>query len=182
MFRRTSCLIVAIIVAGCAADQPADREAASSEEAPADAPATPAAGGGAATAEEEPLGDAGAAGLEEGLVGAVEILEPGDGAVVGPDVRVTLNAVGVQVEPATSTRVPGRGHLHLLVDQDLTTAGQPIPAGVPGIVHMGDGSTEYSLTGLAPGEHQLIAVLGYGNHVPMDRVATDTIRIVVQEP
>ncbi|HEX7049304.1 MAG TPA: DUF4399 domain-containing protein [Longimicrobiales bacterium] len=112
----------------------------------------------------------------------IEVVEPAADAVVGPDVHVTFNAVGVEVEPATGTRMAGHGHIHLFIDHDLTPAGEPIPAGVDGIVHLGTGATDYSITGLAPGEHRLIAVLGYGDHVPMEDVATDTVRIVVQAP
>lgn len=170
MFRRTSTLMISIVVAACAADQPSEREAATEE--------PPAAG-----TEEAPAGaEQPPAGPEQAITGGIEIAEPTDGAVVGPDMRIVMNPVGVEVEAATATREPGRGHLHLLVDHDLTTAGEPIPADIPGIIHLGDGSTEYSLTDLAPGEHRIIAVFGYGDHVPMERVATDTVQFVVQEP
>ncbi len=64
---------------------------------------------------------------------------------------------------------------------DAVPAGAAIPAGVPGIVHLGTGAGEWTVSGLAPGEHPIIAVLAYGNHVPMEGVAADTVRVVVRE-
>lgn len=108
------------------------------------------------------------------------IVSPADGDTVGPEVRVTLRAEGVHVVPADGMRVLGQGHHHLFVDTDPTPAGLPIPAGVPGIVHIGTGDSAWTLSGLAPGAHRLIAVLAYGDHVPMTGVAPDTVRIVVR--
>lgn len=109
------------------------------------------------------------------------ILQPADGDTVGPDVRVMLQAEGVDVVAADGQQTAGRGHHHLFVDTDLTPAGAAIPAGVPGIVHIGTGAGESTLSGLAPGQHRIIAVLAHGNHVPMEGVATDTVRVVVRE-
>jgi hypothetical protein len=110
----------------------------------------------------------------------VEIVEPADGSTVtGPEVRVVLRTHGAQVEPADNRRTPNRGHHHLYVNQDLTSADQPIPMGAEGIVHMGDGSTEYVLTDLAPGEHRLIAWFAYGDHVPLEEVSADTVHFTL---
>ena len=109
-----------------------------------------------------------------------EIVLPGEGAEVSGEVPIMLSAQGVIVEAASGTRDPGRGHHHLFVDTDLSLAGEPIPAGVPGIIHIGTGASEYVLTDLTPGEHRIIAVLAHGDHVPMEGVATDTLNIVVR--
>jgi len=109
------------------------------------------------------------------------ILQPADGDTVGAEVRVVLGAEGVDVVAADGQPTPGRGHHHLFIDTDPTPAGSVIPAGVPGIVHLGTGAGESTVSGLAPGEHRIVAVLAYGNHVPMEGVATDTIRVVVRE-
>lgn len=114
--------------------------------------------------------------------GRVEIVGLEEGSTVGPDVPVVLRAEGVEVEPAAGTRVPGRGHHHLFVDTDPTAATESIPMGAEGIIHMGNGATEYTLTGLTPGEHRVIAVLAYGDHVPMEGVATDTVNFTVAAP
>lgn len=113
---------------------------------------------------------------------AVSITDPVDGAEVGRDVRVVLGADGVDVVPASGAREPGRGHHHLFVDVDLTPAGEPIPGDVAGIIHIGTGAAEHVLEGLAPGEHRVIAMLAHGDHVPMEGVATDTVRFVVRAP
>jgi hypothetical protein len=108
------------------------------------------------------------------------ILSPADGDTVPPDVLVRLGAELVEVVPADGQRTPGRGHHHLFIDADPSPAGDPIPAGVPGVVHLGTGVSEYAIQGLTPGRHRIIAVLAYGDHVPMDGVATDTVHVVVR--
>jgi len=109
------------------------------------------------------------------------ILQPMDGDTIAPEARVVLGAEGVEVVAADGQQTPGRGHHHLFIDADLSPTGAAIPAGVPGIVHIGTGARESTLSGLTPGAHRIIAVLAYGNHVPMEGVATDTIQVVVRE-
>ncbi len=119
---------------------------------------------------------------EEALLGRVEIVEPADGDTVGPDARLVLRAEGVVVEPAQGERVAGRGHHHIFVDTEVTPASEPIPKQVKGIIHLGTGASEFTVKELTPGEHRLIAVLAYGDHIAMERVATDTVRVVVRAP
>lgn len=110
----------------------------------------------------------------------VTIVSPADGDTVdGPGVTVTLDVSGVRIVMAGDT-TSGTGHHHLYLDADLTPAGQPVPS-VPGsIVHMGDASASYTFTGVAPGEHRLIAVVGDGVHVPLQPWVVDTVRFVVR--
>ncbi|MDT8342304.1 MAG: DUF4399 domain-containing protein [Longimicrobiales bacterium] len=110
----------------------------------------------------------------------VRIVSPAQGdTVAGPDVTITLDVSGVHIVPAGDT-TPGTGHHHLYLDADLTPAGQPVPA-VPGsIVHMGDASTRYTFTGVAPGEHRVVAVVGDGVHVPLQPWVVDTVVFVVR--
>lgn len=152
--RRVTSLALALALAACGGES-ADVEA-TPETTPAPAAATPSAPAARA-----------------------EIVMPGEGAEVRGEVPITLGAEGVVVEAASGTRDEGRGHHHLFVDTDLSPAGEPIPAGVPGIIHIGTGASEYVLTDLAPGPHRIIAMLAYGDHVPMEGVATDTLNIVV---
>lgn len=106
----------------------------------------------------------------------VEIVEPVSGATLSsPTVRVMLEAGGIEIVPAGEDR-PGTGHHHLYLDQDVGEAGSVVPAGVPGIVHLGQGQSETELGDLSPGEHRLIAVLADGLHRILDPMATDTIR------
>lgn len=110
---------------------------------------------------------------------SVRIVEPEDGAVVpGPDVRVVLEAEGVEITDATVDR-PGTAHHHLFVNRDLTPLEDTIPAGVTGILHLGRGQTEFVLTGLAAGEHRVIALLADKDHIPLGPPAADTIRFTV---
>ena len=111
---------------------------------------------------------------------SVRITEPAEGAMVeGGSVLVTLEVSGVTLAPA-GTMDPGTGHHHLVVDGVLPVGGLPIPT-IPGThVHMGQAQTEYELTGLDPGEHTVIAVMGDGSHIPLDPWVVDTIRFVVE--
>ena len=118
------------------------------------------------------------AGAPEGAV--VVIVEPADGAeLAGPDAHVVLEARGVTIAPAADS-TPGTAHHHLLVDHDLTPAGQPIPAIEGRAIHLGLGQTEWTLTGLAPGSHTVIAVLADRFHVPLEPPAVDTVRFVIR--
>jgi len=108
----------------------------------------------------------------------VEITEPTNGAVVGPDVRVVLAASGVTIGPAGVDS--SAAHHHLFLDTDPTPPGQPIPAGEVGIVHLGKGQTEYVFEGLAPGEHRVIAVLANWVHVPLAPPVRDTVLFTVR--
>ncbi len=111
----------------------------------------------------------------------VEILEPADGVVLaGPDVRVVLAAHGVEIVPAGNQQ-ENSGHHHLFIDQDPSPMDGPIPAGQPGVVHLGGGQTEYVIEGLSPGEHRVIAVLGDWAHVPDGTVAADTVTFTIQQ-
>ena len=68
----------------------------------------------------------------------VKITTPANGATVSGPVKVTLQATGVEIVPATDER-PGTGHHHLFVDHDLTPVDDTIPRGVTGILHLGRG-------------------------------------------
>ncbi|HSG82373.1 MAG TPA: DUF4399 domain-containing protein [Gemmatimonadota bacterium] len=114
---------------------------------------------------------------------SVRIEQPLDGALITADsVRIVLAASGIEIAQADGLDTPGRAHHHVFLDADLSAADQPIPAGQPGIVHLGTGVSEVTLTGLTPGRHRLIAVLALGNHVPLDPWAVDTVFITVQAP
>ena len=87
----------------------------------------------------------------------VWIDEPEEGAIVtGPTVHVVLEARGVEIAPAAEHRA-GTAHHHLFLDTDLTAGDVGIPAGMPGIVHLGKGETEYTFQAVAPGSHRLSA-------------------------
>ena len=110
----------------------------------------------------------------------VDIVEPVDEAVVNDsDVRIVLSAAGVEIAPASEER-SGTAHHHLFVDRPLTPPSDTIPAGVTGIIHLGRGQTEFVLQGLAPGTHSVIAVLADWAHLPLDPLATDTVRFTVR--
>ena len=136
-----------------------------------------ATGCGEGSGEEEPDGGAGDEAAAPSM--AVRLVEPTDGAVIeGSSLRIVLEVEGLEIVPAGTVQ-PRSGHHHLLVNTDLTPAGQPIPAS-PGVhIHLGQAQTEYDLTDLEPGDYTVIAVVGDAAHVPLDPLVVDTVTFTV---
>ncbi|MGH7720813.1 MAG: DUF4399 domain-containing protein [Gemmatimonadaceae bacterium] len=129
--------------------------------------------------KEETLPILETAGGSAGVPARARITAPADGDTVGPNVTIALAADQVIVEPGTGVRVAGRGHHHLVVDVPPPEGDSVIGRGA-GVVHLGDGSSVHTLTGLAPGVHRVIAILGYGDHVPIEHAGSDTVVFVVR--
>src|SRR5438046_10669964 len=109
----------------------------------------------------------------------VKITTPANGATVSGPVKVTLQATGVEIVPATDER-PGTGHHHLFVDHDVTPVDDTIPRGVTGILHLGRGQTEFVLDSLKPGPHRVIAVVAIWKHIPLKPLVVDTVKFTVK--
>jgi Domain of unknown function (DUF4399) len=120
-------------------------------QAPASAPAAPAAM--AATAP--------AAGAE------VYIISPKDGAKIKGPVTVRFGLKGMGVAPA-GVKFDNTGHHHLLIDTDIKDVklGEALPASDK-VVHFGKGQTEATLT-LAPGKHTLQLLFADYTHRSFD--------------
>lgn len=99
----------------------------------------------------------------------------------GSAVHVTLTVSGIELAPVAEQR-PGTAHHHLFLDVDAVAGDDPIPPGVPEIVHLGQAQTEFHWDSVAPGRHRIIAVLGDPAHVPIKPVAADTVTFVVVAP
>lgn len=110
----------------------------------------------------------------------VEILSPMPLSFVGDSLTVRFGAFGATVVAATGTRVEGEVHHHLFVDVDVTAEGEPVPKG-EGIYHLGTGADSVRIA-LAPGRHRLIAVLAWGDHVPVAGATRDTITVEMIPP
>lgn len=110
---------------------------------------------------------------------SVTILEPADGAMLdGGTVVVRLSVDHLTIVPA-GDMTEHTGHHHLYLDAELTEAGAPVPT-IPGsVVHMGDGSAEYTFEGVEPGNHRLIAVVADGIHIPLQPWVVDTVTFMV---
>jgi hypothetical protein len=96
-------------------------------------------------------------------------------------VPVSLSASGIEIAPASEHR-PGTAHHHLFVDRDVTPPGEKMPSGTTGLIHLGKGDSTFTIEGLAPGEHRVIAVLGDSAHVPLAPLAADTVTFTVSRP
>ena len=143
-------LLVALLVAACGEAPPAETDEAAM---PAPAPEAP--------------------------IGTVSIVAPTEGGqVMGTTVTVRLEVAGFPIVPAGDT-TSGTGHHHLYFDADLTAPDSPVPT-VPGsIIHMGDGSSEFTFEDITPGEHRIIAVVADGIHNPLQPWVVDTVTFTV---
>ncbi len=110
---------------------------------------------------------------------AVRIVSPAEGDSTGPDVTVVLTKRGVTIERAAGTRVEGVGHHHLFLDTLATADGEVIPPTTGRVIHIGTGDSTYTFKGLSPGPHEIIALIGYGDHAAMT-MRRDTVRFVVR--
>lgn len=117
----------------------------------------------------------------EPAVATVRIVTPADGSTVpsGP-LTVVFEVEGVIISPA-GTMDAGTGHHHLVIDGDVPSWTEPIGVEEGLYVHMGQAQTEFTVEGLSPGEHRLIAVVADGVHVPLDPPVSDTVMITVEE-
>lgn len=106
---------------------------------------------------------------------AVSFAAPEDGATVASPVQVDMTATGLEVAPAADA-VEDAGHLHVMVDTDCITVGEPIPNDDTHL-HFGDGSTTTELE-LEPGEHTLCLQFASNEHIASEY--TDTVTITVE--
>lgn len=109
----------------------------------------------------------------------VRIMSPADGDTTGADVTVVLAKDGVVIDKASGIRVEGIGHHHLFLDTLPVSEGAVIPPTSRRVVHIGTGDSTYTFKGLAPGAHEIIAVIGFGDHSAMP-ARRDTVRFVVR--
>jgi hypothetical protein len=134
-----------------------------------------AADSAAPAAAAPPAAPAAAAGPE------VVITSPKEGDSTGKDVTVTLSKQGpVTIEKASGTKADGVGHYHLFLDTAVVADGTVIPPTTAHMVHIGTGDSTYTFKGLTPGAHQIIAVIGYGDHSAMAG-KRDTVNFVVKK-
>lgn len=112
---------------------------------------------------------------------SVRITQPEDGSTVpsGP-LEVVFEVEGLEIAPA-GTMEEGTGHHHLIVDAEVVSWTEPIGVEEGRYIHMGQAQTSFTVEGLAPGEHRLIAVVADGVHIPLDPPVADTVHIVVAE-
>lgn len=112
----------------------------------------------------------------------VSITSPAEGDTVsGSAVHITLDATGIEIAPAADAR-PETAHHHLYLDVDFPQSEAMIPAGAPGIVHLGQAQKEYHWEAVTPGPHRIIAVLADPGHIPLRPYVTDTVNFVVAAP
>jgi len=114
--------------------------------------------------------------------GGVNIVSPKEGDTTSADVMIVLSKEGpVNIEKASGTKAEGVGHYHLFLDTAATADGTVIPPTTKtAVVHIGSGDSTFTWKGLKPGPHELIAVIGYGDHSAMS-AKRDTVHFVVKK-
>jgi hypothetical protein len=109
------------------------------------------------------------------------IVSPKNNDTTGADVVVKLSKSGpVTIEKASGAKADGVGHYHIFLDTAVVADGTVIPPTNAHVVHIGTGDSTYTFKGLAPGAHQIIAVIGYGDHSAMAG-KHDTVNFVVKK-
>jgi hypothetical protein len=109
----------------------------------------------------------------------VRIMSPTDGtSVKGNVVVLDLETDAVEIVKADGDTSGESGHFHVFIDKEPVAPGATIEK-VPGIVH----STEnpLRLTGLTPGKHTFVVVLGDGAHQRIGS-AQDSVEVTVEGP
>ena len=107
-----------------------------------------------------------------------------DGAEVASPVSVCLDTTGVTIELAGEVK-PGFGHHHLIVDPTADEVAKYTGGTTEAIakddthLHLGDGSTCKDID-LKPGEHELLAVVADGAHVPLDPPVVARVKVAVK--
>ena len=150
---------LSVLTAACAKKEvPADTTAAAA--APAAVPAAPATPAAPAV--------------------AVKIVSPAAGDSTGSDVKVVLSSQNVKIEKVDGKKVDGIGHYHLFLDTAAVADGVVIPPNSKHVAHIGTGDSTYTFKGVAPGAHELIAVIGYGDHSAMPE-QRDSVHFVVKK-
>jgi hypothetical protein len=98
---------------------------------------------------------------------SVSITAPTNGAVLaGPDVTVSITVTGATLVPAANATRKEDLHVHYMLDVDATpylSGTTPVPQGNPNIVH--SGALSNTFTGVAPGAHRVVVLLGYSDHL-----------------
>lgn len=133
--------------------------AAAAPQVPANTPATQPPQDAATAEDASPAQETGFSSAR------VFIVSPVDGATLVSPVTVVFGIENFELAPA-GTFAPKTGHHHLLIDTDLPSLNQPIPADA-NHMHFGKGQTEATIE-LPPGQHTLQLLLGDGYHVPHD--------------
>lgn len=99
-------------------------------------------------------------------------LEISDTKTIGDTVELSMEVEGVTIIAADGDTSGNSGHFHVFVDRDPVPVGEQIPTRVDGIIH--SSANPIPVPGLSPGDHDLVVVLGNGNHVRMHDVQADT--------
>lgn len=171
-------------LAACGGEEASPDAAGDAAEVPAaDSQAeAPAAGDGAGSGSENaaPAVNAGmGASATVGFAGLT------DGTEVSSPLKVCLEVTGVSLEKSGEVKA-GYGHHHILVNPPAEevkaiTEGTMSAALVKDEthIHLGDGGDCTELT-LSAGNHQLMAVVADGAHVPMNPPVFNQVNIVVK--
>ena len=96
----------------------------------------------------------------------IKVLAPLAGSTVtGSDLSVRIETTGLKFVDPSTTRVPGEGHVHFVLD------GQPVKMSI---------TPEYVFKGLAPGPHTLRSELVQNDTAPFSPAVLETVQFTVK--
>ena len=104
---------------------------------------------------------------------------PQDGTTVAGPVEVAVTVTNFELIPAGSVTQKGKGHAHVLIDEEPPAPRTFLPTNDPNIVHMGTAPLESRSIDMTPGEHTLYAVLGDSDHLVVENQQPAKITITV---
>ena len=109
---------------------------------------------------------------------ALSITKPATLSNVSSPLQVCMATNGYTVEPAKKGVNPGKGHHHLLIDEEIPADLSMSIAKDDTHIHMGDGSKCKTIN-LTKGQHTITALFAQGNHVPYNPPVTDSVTVTV---
>lgn len=144
----------ALLLAGCAAQEPA--------------PDADAEGAAAAAADAGEMADS--------AQPRVFFTNVEDGGTYSSPLEIVFGVENFDIVPVEKPPVvrQGEGHYHLAVDAACVAAGEIVPPGTPSYIHFGDGSDHISLQ-LDPGQHTLCLQVANGEHRVIDGPGTSDL-------
>ncbi|MGV7220763.1 MAG: DUF4399 domain-containing protein [Nitrospinales bacterium] len=107
----------------------------------------------------------------------VIIIEPDNGAVLSNPIKVCMLAEGLVLEPADLGVREGHGHHHIVFSSLPLDLSKPLKR--KEAIHLDEAQSCVKLK-LEPGNHVIIALFSYADHVPYDPPIMDKILIKIK--
>ncbi len=116
--------------------------------------------------------------LKPSLAPEAIFVSPHNGDTVSNPVTLHMAVGGIRLMPASASPRPKEGHFRVIVDGAAPAAGQAVSDKYRSFDYP-DASHVVTLPQLSPGEHTLTLFIEDSNHLALDPLLSDTIKITV---